>query len=98
MKKIIFMVVMFSCFASFAKASETMRCKGRIVSVGDTSGYLRECCGEPIKIVKVMKYSRNNVASVDHELWTIEIDRHSFTRIVKIRSFKIISIEEGSKP
>ena len=63
------LAALFFVFADFATASErTLRCRGRLISIGDTREEVNQRCGEPDKISRWQESHDTAVARIfDYE-------------------------------
>ena len=102
---IIIFVSLILCLHLNAFASGTMRCSGRIVSVGASMSDVKNKCGEPtttsVVEIKTKVTSRGSGASdreeitrVD-EVWEYDFGKHKFIKILTFEGTKLKKIETG---
>jgi hypothetical protein len=110
MKTVVLTLVVFLIFSSFvvtiaAGESTTMRCKGKIIELGDGKAKVLKTCGEPFlreevgESAKISIHSRRRASASTRyiEKWTYDMGYGQFPRILTFRGNKLVRIEVGEK-
>jgi hypothetical protein len=88
--------------AAFAEDSGTMRCKGGIVSIGDSAGEVLGKCGQPAitsqssrKVVEKGQTAgqQKTITNVLVDLWTFNFGKNEFQYRLELQDGRITRIE-----
>ena len=109
MKKISFLFLVFLLILSAALSyADSMRCRGKIVSTGDTSTKVLLTCGEPllkeVVEIKKTKYSdsgkknpKTEESEVFIEKWTYGFGKGRLLKILTFQEGVLVKIEAGGR-
>lgn len=97
-------VVAVLCVATQSALAESfttsLRCNGKIASVGDASASVRMKCGEPMMEERnqdVCSYGIRSSRCSAVEAWTYNLGSGKFLQTMIIESGKVIAIRQGAR-